>query len=812
MTANIVPSSPQGGVPAPLAGGAPPWGAPASPPESGINIATKVARILSAVKRHVWLIIAIVSVGTGAGIYLSRTVHPTYDVGASVWINARTGDSGPIASAGIISDQLNWVELAKSNLVLDAVASNLALYVEPEVPRDTLLARSLLPTDSLKTGAFRLVIDASGEHYELERPPEQSGASPVVIERGVVGDSIGRVVGFRWSPDPALLRATRVMNFFVVTPREASMKLNARLSVLLPPNGNLMRFSLSGEKPAMLASTLNAVLRRFVDQAALLKRDNLTEIAKTVEAQLVNASTQLKLAQDKYESFKIRVVTMPSEATAVAPGASISLNPVFQEYFQAKVSLQGVTRDREALQRILADTAANGGRISIEALKALPQVLKDNTSLNNEIGNLEGKQALLRTLLLTFTDSYRPVVQLKDAINILETQTIPALAARSLIELQSQEAELTRRIDAQSTSLQAIPQRTVEEASLKRDMDVASELYITLQRKTAEARLAALSAMPDVRILDPAVAPQRPSSNTAPSIVLLAIAASVGVALLIAILLDTLDKRFRYPEQATNELGLEIIGAIPTVTNPKNSSARLQEASQLVESFRSLALTVRSAFDGMGPVQLTISSPGPGDGKSFISANLASALADSGFRTILVDGDIRRGALHSVFAPMEMTPGLIDYLTGEATLGEVVRSTSHGNLFVIPGGTRRRHGPELLAGEGMNGLMRELRTQFDAVLVDSAPLGAGIDPFALGVATGAMLIVLRSGETDRKLAQAKLEVLDRMPVRILGTVLNDIGGTPHFQYYYYLEGYGSLENSTEASALIGSGNGNGSKP
>ena len=89
--------------------------------------------------------------------------------------------------------------------------------------------------------------------------------------------------------------------------------------------------------------------------------------------------------------------------------------------------------------------------------------------------------------------------------------------------------------------------------------------------------------------------------------------------------------------------------------------------------------------------------------------------------------------------------------------------------------------------------------------MDSAPLGAGIDPFALGVATGAMLIVLRSGETDRKLAQAKLEVLDRMPVRILGTVLNDIAGTPQFKYYYYLEGYGSLEAATEASALIGSG-------
>ena len=89
----------------------------------------------------------------------------------------------------------------------------------------------------------------------------------------------------------------------------------------------------------------------------------------------------------------------------------------------------------------------------------------------------------------------------------------------------------------------------------------------------------------------------------------------------------------------------------------------------------------------------------------------------------------------------------------------------------------------------------------------TAILGAGIDPYALGVATGAMLIVLRTGETDRKLAQAKLEVLDRMPVRILGTVLNDIGENPQFKYYYYLEGYGALETADDPSALIGSGNG-----
>jgi Mrp family chromosome partitioning ATPase len=101
-------------------------------------------------------------------------------------------------------------------------------------------------------------------------------------------------------------------------------------------------------------------------------------------------------------------------------------------------------------------------------------------------------------------------------------------------------------------------------------------------------------------------------------------------------------------------------------------------------------------------------------------------------------------------------------------------------------------------------MLRELRSQFDAIVVDSAPLGAGIDAYALGSATGSMLLVLRVGETDRRLANSKLATLDRMPIRILGTVLNDIGESMEFRYYHYLDNYGGAETAPDV-ALIGSG-------
>jgi capsular exopolysaccharide synthesis family protein len=767
----------------------------------------RLSRLWAALRRYKWLVFAIGVTGASVGYGLVRLglVRPQYDVYATIWIAREANGEGPVRAPGLLNDAGAWTELARSFAVLDQVVARLALYVEPRDVADTVLLRNIRPSERLVPGAYVLSIDPDGRGYALSRRASGQGDSAAVVERGVVGDSIGRSVGILWQPPPAALRGGRRIEFDVVTPREAALRLNSRLAVRIEPNSNLMRLSLSGNQPVLLASTMNTLIDVFVKEAARLKRENLSAVAATVSEQLDSAKRQLDQASAALESFKVNTITLPSENTPVAAGVSIAANPVFTDFFNQNIAYKTALRDREALEGILRDAEARGGRISIQALKALPVVTQSNTGLQNEIAELEARQAQLRRLLMSYTDSYPPVQRLRSEIDELETKTIPALARLSLEQLRQQEQELKRRIDGASEELRRIPQRTIEEARRQREVEVASKVYMDLRNRAVAARLAEMSALPDVSVLDSAVAPSRPSSDSAPAIFLAAVSASIVVALLLVIVLDRLDPRFRYPEQATRELGLDILGAIPTMTNPRSTAARLQEASQLIESFRSLALTLRSTFEGTGPVQLTVSSPGPGDGKSFISANLASALADSGYRTVLVDGDVRRGALHNVFGPMPQEPGLLDYLAGEASLASVVRPTPHENLFLVPCGRRRRHGPELLSGDTMVRLIRELRGQFDAIIVDSAPLGAGIDPYALGVATGAMLIVLRTGETDRKLAQAKLEVLDRMPVRILGTVLNDIGENPQFRYYYYLEGYGTVESGSEPAARIGPG-------
>jgi capsular exopolysaccharide synthesis family protein len=288
---------------------------------------------------------------------------------------------------------------------------------------------------------------------------------------------------------------------------------------------------------------------------------------------------------------------------------------------------------------------------------------------------------------------------------------------------------------------------------------------------------------------------------------MLGVFASLGVGLGLAVLLDRLDKRFRYPEQATSELGLSILGAIPAIPKPRNGKkVDTAEMHQVIESFRSVRLNLAHSFDPEEPICLTISSPSPGDGKSLVAANLALSFAEGGYRTLLIDGDIRRGDLHRTFQA-ERRPGLLDYLgSGRLSLERIFRPTSHERLTLIPCGTRLQYGPELLGSTRMAELITQLRDKFEVIVADSPPLGAGIDPFVMGTHLGNILVVLRTGETDKEMAEAKLRMLERLPIRILGAVLNHIqAGVGPYKYYSYSYGYAAEDEIQEEKEALPSG-------
>jgi len=209
-------------------------------------------------------------------------------------------------------------------------------------------------------------------------------------------------------------------------------------------------------------------------------------------------------------------------------------------------------------------------------------------------------------------------------------------------------------------------------------------------------------------------------------------------------------------------------------------------------------MNVRYAADPARPLAITVTSPGPNDGKSLVSANLALSFAEGGARTLLIDGDIRRGELANTFG-VKSRPGLVEYLDGTALIAEVLHpSTSHENLTVMPSGARRRRAPELLATPRLSQLVNQMSAEYDVVIVDSPPLGAGFDAFALAAATGNMALVLRSGVTDRKMAAAKMSVVDTLPIRVMGCVLNGTKLQGVYEYYMYYQDYASKDEDVPA--------------
>ena len=541
--------------------------------------------------------------------------------------------------------------------------------------------------------------------------------------------------------------------------------------------------------------------------AADLKRQRLTELTKILDEQLSAAQKSLQDAEAALQSYRVATITLPSDRPVPAPsGGRVGVassgenaqDPVFGNYFSSQFERDQAHRDRETLERVLRQMGDSG--LSAEALAVVGSV-QQNADLAAALKELNSKQADLRTLRYRYSDQYPPVQRLQGEIATLKRQTIPTLARGLSGELAALDAELSRRLDTDSRNLRAIPPRAIEEARLRRGVTLAENLYTTLQSRFEEARLAEASTVPDVRILDHAVVPQRPVRNTAPRVIMLGFVASLGLGLFGAVLLDRIDPRVRYPDQVSREMGLAILGAVPHLrTLPhagRHGRGRVPEdVNQVVEALRGVCLNLVYAHGGRAPLLVTVTSPGAGDGKSFLAANLAHTFADGGHRTLLIDADIRRGVLHRRLSARRR-PGLSDFLRGETPLDAIVQATPYPSLSLIACGTRAYNAPELLGSPPMSELVNGMRSGYDVILIDSPPLAAGVDPLILGTLTGTLVLVLRTGYSHRDVAAAKLEVLQRLPVRLLGAILNDVPAGGAYRYYsYYLPGYEAADENS----------------
>jgi polysaccharide biosynthesis transport protein len=292
-----------------------------------------------------------------------------------------------------------------------------------------------------------------------------------------------------------------------------------------------------------------------------------------------------------------------------------------------------------------------------------------------------------------------------------------------------------------------------------------------------------------VNIMQPA-SPGRPARARMQKMLLsgglIGLAAAVGLLLLV----DRLDDRMGSYSELREIFDEEVLAQIPRekARNGDDGVALVHpddERHAFVEAFRNLRSSLLFMADSAErPKLILLTSAIPNEGKSLTAANLAITLARAGSRVLLVDADLRKGALHRRFDTARDV-GLSEVLTQGLKWLDAVVSTPVDNLFLLPRGGATVHSSELFLGPAMDAFLTEAESKFDFVLLDTVPVMAADDVTSLAPRVGAVVFVIRAEHTSARVARAALESLYQRQVDVLGLIFNAVPAFSVDYYYYY---------------------------
>jgi tyrosine-protein kinase Etk/Wzc len=381
-----------------------------------------------------------------------------------------------------------------------------------------------------------------------------------------------------------------------------------------------------------------------------------------------------------------------------------------------------------------------------------------------------------------------------------------------------QDSSLLRSYDLKLADLhsesESMPEKMMETASLKRSQSIAEKMYDQLDDRYLEAWMTEESVFGNIRAEDPATLSAAPIRPNRQSSILTGSLFGFALGMGVVVLLSLLDSRIRTPEEVEGH-NISLLATVPAINPPSQplnivlpsaqngdgtASGRdakyiphrasfLDPRSSVAETFRSLRTTI--LFTGLDKdVQvLALTSSAPQEGKSTTSSNLAIVMAQMGKKTLLVDADLRRPVLHSVFG-LQREPGLTNLLFDRATFDEAVLKTDVPNLYLLPCGVIPPNPSELLGSHRMSQLVLRLREEFDFILLDTPPVVAVTDALLLGHVSDATIIIARAGISRIDALLRAMDSVERSGANLLGVVLNDFNPAGSYgSYYKYYQYY-----------------------
>jgi succinoglycan biosynthesis transport protein ExoP len=708
--------------------------------------------------------------------------------------------------------------------------------IEQNLTNQTLLSR-VVRSEGLAADGGRALLGQTVVTDKKASPPQrtetpQPGAKAQIVSGGATFTPLEEGLGRAMSGmvRPVIRRGTRLIDLYVTHP-----------------------------DPVMAQRLAEAVgreyIRNSIERRASLSEEALRYLLEEEERLKANLQrSEAAVADYKAKNPDALQLGGGTAATGSQQGAGAGSGGPRGGLVEDKLQdlnnkLTAAKADRIRLEGELEQIQQN--RDNIDALLQVPSISAAPmvTEARRTVTQIE---AAITTYTLRYKDKHPKMIaakaSLKDAKEKLRDAVLaqPAILRNAIEQTKVTEASLQNALKDQQGVAVALNRTAIGWQELARQAETDRALYESVLRQIKETSLSKDVKSNAVSVIEHSPLPQSPVSPRPTRTIFLGLLGGLAVGLAFIFGADALDRSIKTVDQAENTLGLPVFAAVPETTDEgpvhrlKRRSKRAFGSSNYrvvvetpespaAEAFRNL----RAALSLLGPeVERKVSlftSAVPNEGKSFTCANYSLALAQQGYRVLLIDGDLRRPTMHKIFRfpsaknnGEDTEPGVIDCLLGEADVASAARqipageiqivdenvavtgnilTATGGQLSVLAGGRRSPNPAEILAGPFFGRLIAEATTIFDRIVIDSAPILAVSDTLLMTPHVQTLCIVVRAAKTPRQAVRRALSLLAKSGIRPAGLVLNRLRRSRGVGYYYYYasHGYGKEEGAYSRS-------------
>jgi succinoglycan biosynthesis transport protein ExoP len=546
---------------------------------------------------------------------------------------------------------------------------------------------------------------------------------------------------------------------------------------------NILVLSYTARNPQLAADICNTLIANYVEHNFSQNYAATQQVSDWLQRQLGDLRKRLEASQEHMLTVQkdIGLVGIDQTQSIVLSRLVDISHDVTTAESQRLVAEAKLITMQSAPPDVLA--TLSGDPVLMNLKERMTSLQADYASLNAKYGDKNPRLQEIRSEIAEVTEATKR-----------EQGTVISRAQEEVNAAKQNQEALQRRLDQEKSSAYMGNSKAVEYSLARREYESNRSLYDGLQQRLQEAGIIAGLHSTNIRKIDPADAPDFPSSPRKSVNLTLGLVCGLGIGLLLSFMVEALDTNIKTIYDIEERLGLPMLGVVPQVdskllspeTFVRDATSPLPGAwSRLAEAYRSLRTTILLSRAGTPPQVILISSAKPSEGKTSITTLESIVFALNGARVLLIDSDLRRPSVHLRFRIANKV-GLTSVLTGKAGAEEaIVPVTALPSLHILPAGPIAPMPAELLGSLQMQRLVEGLRANYDFILIDTPPVLTVTDAAVLVSVSDGVVLVLRYGQATRNVVARASEILLRSGAHLLGVVLNavDLQSSDYAEYY-----------------------------